>query len=145
MGIGPVCPCNRGDRHGPLDAVANGDAECQVLRPVLTAPRSICVYRVDVLDAPALGQDGKRYKFDPERLLYALRWKYKALPADVELTLLRERNPPVWFNHVASQRIEPRRSAFVRTAVSGGLVGRPFRLEKPLGQTTLKLPRFEAP
>jgi hypothetical protein len=30
-------------------------------------------------------------------LLYALRWKHNARPPDVELVLVRERNPPVWF------------------------------------------------
>ncbi|MBO0755833.1 MAG: hypothetical protein J2P54_08230 [Bradyrhizobiaceae bacterium] len=30
-----------------------------------------------------------------------MRWKRKSEPADVELTLVRERNSPVWFKYVA--------------------------------------------
>jgi hypothetical protein len=67
-------------------------------------PRRICVYLVDVLDAAQIGEDGKKFKFDPERLLYALRWKHRAAPADVKLVLVRERNPSrIW--PFASERI----------------------------------------
>lgn len=66
-------------------------------------PRMITCYLTDIenLDTGENGVNGVKFKFDPERLLYALRWKHKAEPADVELTLVRERNPPVWFPYVA--------------------------------------------
>lgn len=63
-------------------------------------PRLICCYQVDVLDAPQLGEDGKKFKFDPQRMLYALAWKHKAVPADLELQLVRD--PVTWFNYVAT-------------------------------------------
>jgi hypothetical protein len=43
-----------------------------------------------------------KFKFDPERLLYAIRWKHNAVPPDIELVLVAERNPPTWFPYVAN-------------------------------------------
>jgi hypothetical protein len=40
-------------------------------------------------------------QIDPQRLLRSLRWKHNARPPDVELVLVRERNPSAWFPYAA--------------------------------------------
>lgn len=70
-------------------------------------PRVITCYLTDIEDF-GTGANGVKFKFDPER--YALRRKPKAVPADVELVLVCERNPPVWFTTMCSC-VEPSRSA----------------------------------
>src|SRR5262249_24687626 len=53
-----------------------------------TAPRSINCYLVEVddIDASCELAEGKKFKVDPSRLLYALRRLHRAEPPDLELT-----------------------------------------------------------
>jgi hypothetical protein len=69
-----------------------------------TEPRSICAYLVDVesLDTGQRDVNGVKFRFDPERLLYALRWKHNATPPDIELVLVAERNPPIWYPYMTN-------------------------------------------
>ena len=46
------------------------------------APRSINCYLVEVQDAAAPGGASRKFKIDPQRLLYSLRWKHNAHPPD---------------------------------------------------------------
>ena len=62
----------------------------------VTGPRSINAYLVDVLDFDA----GKKFKIDPQRLLYSLQWQHNATPPDLHLQLVQE--PREWFDRVAS-------------------------------------------
>jgi len=39
----------------------------------------------------------KKFKIDPERLLYSLRWKHKGEPPDLELALIQD-EPAGWVN-----------------------------------------------
>jgi len=59
-----------------------------------TAPRSINVYFVE--DPP-----GRPFKFDPSRLLYAVRWLHKATPPDIKFDAAPPfaSAPEIWFNH----------------------------------------------
>jgi hypothetical protein len=69
-----------------------------------TAPRSINCYLVEVEDIDPTsqlagnGMNGKKFKFEPSRLLYALRWLHRDEPSN--LTLVRD--PASWFNYVAT-------------------------------------------
>jgi hypothetical protein len=65
-----------------------------------TGPRSINSYFVEVQDAAALGEDGKKFKIDPQRLLYSLQWLHNASPPDLHLQLVRD--PAIWFDFVAN-------------------------------------------
>jgi hypothetical protein len=38
-------------------------------------------------------EGGKRFKIEPTRLIYALRWLHKAHPPDLDLTLARDPEP----------------------------------------------------
>jgi hypothetical protein len=51
-----------------------------------TYERSICAYLVDVetLDTGEKDVNGVKFRFDPERLLYAIRWKHNAIPPDIK-------------------------------------------------------------
>jgi hypothetical protein len=72
---------------------------------MICRPKQIGRYLVEVENFGAvrqLDENGRKFKIDPLRLLCALRWKHNATPPDVELVLVRERNPPVWFIHVAT-------------------------------------------
>ena len=72
-----------------------------------TGPRSINCYLVKVLDftaAASSGADAKRFKFGPDRLLYSLRWKHNATPADLHLQLVKD--PDLWFEPVANLLLE---------------------------------------
>jgi hypothetical protein len=40
-----------------------------------TKPRSINCYFAEVENAAAIGADGKKFKIEPQRLLYSLQWK----------------------------------------------------------------------
>jgi hypothetical protein len=64
----------------------------------VTGPRSINVYRVDVRDFAAAG--GKKFKFDPQCLLYSLQWQHNGTPPDLHLQLVRE--PQLWFDRVGT-------------------------------------------
>jgi hypothetical protein len=55
--------------------------------------------------------NGVKFRFDPDRLLYALRWKHRATPPDVELVLIGERNPNVWYPYVADLLLSALRRA----------------------------------
>jgi len=68
-----------------------------------TGSRSISCYLVEVLDFSAAasgGADAKRFKIDPERLLYSLLWKHNGKPPDLHLQLVRD--PTLWFDFVAN-------------------------------------------
>jgi hypothetical protein len=67
-------------------------------------PRCISCYFTDLetLDTGEKDVNGVKFRFDPERLLYALRWKHNATPPDVELVLVRERNPAAWIEYVVT-------------------------------------------
>ena len=47
-----------------------------------------------------LAEDGKKFKVDPSRLLYALRWLNWDEPPDLDLTLVRD--PALWFKDVTT-------------------------------------------
>jgi hypothetical protein len=77
-----------------------------------SGPRSINVYLVEVQEftAAALGENdrlkndqsfdgGKKFKIDPQRLLYSLQWKHNATPPDLHLQLVRD--PHLWFDAVS--------------------------------------------
>jgi hypothetical protein len=70
-----------------------------------TGPRSINAYLVEVEDAAALGADGKKFKIEPARLVYSLRWLHKAEPPDFELVLMQDK-PRQWVN-AANLRCSP--------------------------------------
>ena len=56
---------------------------------------------VDEIDATSqLAEDGKKFKVDPSRLLYALRWLNWDEPPDLDLTLVRD--PALWFKDVTT-------------------------------------------
>jgi hypothetical protein len=58
-------------------------------------PRRIDCYRVDVeID------DGTKFKLDPARVLFSLRYVHNALPPDFELLLFDE--PRLWLNAVTA-------------------------------------------
>lgn len=63
-----------------------------------TGPRSINVYLTDVLDFDAGG--GRKWKVDPQCLLYSLQWRHTGTPPDQHLQLVQE--PQLWFDRVAS-------------------------------------------
>ena len=72
-----------------------------------TGPRLINCYLVKMLDftaAASSGADAKRLKVGPDRLLYSLRWKHNATPADLHLQLVKE--PDLWFEPVANLLLE---------------------------------------
>jgi hypothetical protein len=56
-------------------------------------PCSIKCYFVEVQDFTAAasgGADAKRFKVDPQRLLYSLQWRHNATPPDPHLQLVRD-------------------------------------------------------
>jgi hypothetical protein len=55
-----------------------------------TGPRSINAYLVKVEDAAALGADVKKFKIEPQRLLYSLQWLHNGTPPDFQLQLVRD-------------------------------------------------------
>jgi hypothetical protein len=61
---------------------------------------------VDVQEfgAAAPGGEGKKFKLDPQRLMYSLQWKHNATPPDFELVVLRK--PEHWFGGVANLLLE---------------------------------------
>ena len=66
-----------------------------------TAPRSINCYIVAVEEidpSSQLAENGRKFKIDPSRLLYALRWLDRGEPPDLDLTLVRD--PATWFDGV---------------------------------------------
>jgi hypothetical protein len=63
-----------------------------------TGPRSINVYRVDVRDF-ASGND-RKFKLDPQCLLYSLHWQHNGTAPDLHLQLVRDPQP--WFDRVGS-------------------------------------------
>src|SRR5215471_16448778 len=68
-----------------------------------TAPRAINCYLVEVDDidpSSQLAANGRKFKVEPSRLLYALRWLHRAEPPDLDLTLVRD--PTSCFNYVAT-------------------------------------------
>jgi hypothetical protein len=65
----------------------------------VTGPRSINVYLVDLLDFAAV--DGNKFKIDPQRLLYSLRWQRNGTPPDLHLQLARD--PATWFDVVGTR------------------------------------------
>jgi hypothetical protein len=72
-----------------------------------TGPRCINVYVIeeaqDIDPASWLAENGKRFKFGPDRLLFALRWLHKGEPPDLDLTLAPsfKRAPEIWFPYAA--------------------------------------------
>ena len=64
-----------------------------------TGPRCINCYRVEVENFAAV--DGKKFKFDPQRLLYSLQYQHNAIPPDFDLVLVRD--PRQWFGAVATE------------------------------------------
>jgi hypothetical protein len=47
----------------------------------------------------ALGADGKKFKIDPQRLLYSLQWLPNGTPPDLHLQFVRDAN--LWYDFVA--------------------------------------------
>jgi hypothetical protein len=64
----------------------------------VAGPRSINVYRVDVQDFAAV--DGRKFKIDPQRLLYSLQWQHNGTAPDLHLQLVRD--PATWFDIVGT-------------------------------------------
>jgi hypothetical protein len=62
------------------------------------------VKTLDFTAAPSGDADAKRFKIDPQRLLYSLQWKHNATPADLHLQLVKE--PDLWFECVANLLLE---------------------------------------
>jgi len=48
-------------------------------------------------------ENGKRFEFNAERLLFALRWLHKGNPPDIDLTLAPtfQRAPQMWADYAA--------------------------------------------
>jgi hypothetical protein len=73
-----------------------------------TGPRSINCYLVKTLDFTAAaasgGADTKRFKIDPDRLLYSLRWRRDAAPADLRLRLAKD--PDLWLECIVNLLLE---------------------------------------
>jgi len=72
-----------------------------------TSPRSINVYLVKMLDftASASGDaDAKLFKVAPDRLLYSLRWRSDAAPADLHLRLAKD--PDLWLECIVNVLLE---------------------------------------
>jgi hypothetical protein len=73
--------------------------------------------------AAASGGEGKKFKIDPQRLLYSLQWKHNGSPPDFHLQLVRD--PQLWFDFVATmllgelKRHDPRLRETL-AAVDGG-------------------------
>ena len=66
-------------------------------------PRSINCYLVEVQNfSPEAsgGADAKRFKIDPQHLLYSLRWMHNATPPDLHLQLVKD--PGLWFDFVGN-------------------------------------------
>jgi hypothetical protein len=55
---------------------------------------------VEDFAAAALGGKGKKFKLEPQRLLYSLQWRHNATPPDLHLRLVRD--PQLWFDFVAT-------------------------------------------
>jgi hypothetical protein len=71
-----------------------------------------------------LGENGKRFKIAPQRLLYSLQWLQKGKPAEFHLALVRDPDP--WF-------------AYVATMLLGELNRRePHLFDKPRGRVVAK-------
>jgi hypothetical protein len=47
-----------------------------------------------------VGAGAKKFKVDPQRLLYSLQWKHNGTPPDFHLQLATE--PALWFEFVAT-------------------------------------------
>ena len=72
-----------------------------------TGPRSINCYLVKMLDftaAASSGADAKRLEVGQDRLLYSLRWKHNAAPADLHLRLAKE--PDLWLECIVNLLLE---------------------------------------
>jgi hypothetical protein len=65
-----------------------------------SGPPSINDYLVEVEDAAAIGAGAKKFKVDPQRLLYSLQWNHNGTPPDFHLQLATE--PALWFDFVAT-------------------------------------------
>jgi hypothetical protein len=63
-----------------------------------TGPRRINVYRVDVQDFAAV--NSKKFKTEPQRLLYSLQWQHNGTPPGLHLQLVRD--PRLWFESVGA-------------------------------------------
>jgi hypothetical protein len=61
------------------------------------SPKRIDCYSIDVEDFT--GRNGKKFKLDPQRVLFSLRWVHNAIPPDFDLLLYKE--PVQWFPAVA--------------------------------------------
>jgi hypothetical protein len=57
-----------------------------------SGPRSINSYLVEVQDftAAALGGEGKKFKLDPQRILFSLQWLHNATPPDLHLSVAQD-------------------------------------------------------
>ena len=72
-----------------------------------TTPRCINVYSVEVEDiypASAPADHGKRFEVGPDKLMYAVRWKHKGSPPDLDLTLAPpfKRGVELWFDYCSA-------------------------------------------
>jgi hypothetical protein len=70
--------------------------------PDAAGPRSINCYLVEAQDftAAAPTGEGKKFKIDPQRLLYSLQWLHNSSPPDFHLQLVRD--PAIWFEFVGT-------------------------------------------
>jgi len=64
-----------------------------------TGPRIINCYFVGVQDSAKLGANGKKFKIEPQHLLYSLQWWHSGTPPDFNLQLVRD--PALWFDTVS--------------------------------------------
>jgi hypothetical protein len=58
-----------------------------------SGPRCSNCYFVKVEDAAAIGANAKKFKVDPQRLLYSLQWRHNATPPHLQAPLGRRRRP----------------------------------------------------
>ena len=89
---------DEGDRFGSDARMARVEDIVLIDHPARKeAPRLICVYRVDLLDMGA----GKKFKFEPECMLFAYERLHKAEPAEFRLVLMQA--PAAWFDYVTTR------------------------------------------
>ena len=81
--------------------MARVDADRPGRRRDRTTLHHCYLVEVDEIDATSQpAEDGKKFKVDPSRLLYALRWLNWDEPPDLDLTLVRD--PALWFKDVTT-------------------------------------------
>ena len=45
-------------------------------------------------------REGKKFKFEPDRMLYAYEWLHKAKPPEFRLVLMKD--PEIWLGYVTT-------------------------------------------